>query len=94
MPDVLVMFKLYSRISRDHRVNVWHISLYVGLLDIWRATDFPPQIKITRRVLMLKAHFKSITTYHKCIDHLVKLGYINYYPTYDSYQGSCIEIKL
>ena len=94
MPEKLIVFKLYSRISSDHRVNVWHISLYVGLLDIWRTSNFPNQVKITRKILMVKAHFKSITTYHKCIDHLVKLGYINYYPTYDSYQGSFIEIKL
>lgn len=43
---------------------------------------------------MEKAHFKSITTYHKCINQLIKLGYISYLPNYDSYQGSLIEIKL
>ncbi|SDD34629.1 hypothetical protein SAMN05216464_101481 [Mucilaginibacter pineti] len=59
-----------------------------------RLSDFQKQFKITRALLMKKAHFKSITTYHKCIDHLIKLGYITYLPNYDSYQGSLIEIKL
>lgn len=43
---------------------------------------------------MEKSHFKSITTYHKCIDQLIKLGYITYLPNYDPYQGTLIEIKL
>lgn len=94
MPELLIVFKLYSRIASDARVNVWHISLYVGLLDIWRLSDFQKQFKITRKLLMEKSHFKSITTYHKCIDQLIKLGYITYLPNYDPYQGTLIEIKL
>ncbi|RYE55755.1 MAG: hypothetical protein EOP48_09515 [Sphingobacteriales bacterium] len=89
-----MVFKLYSRIASDARVNVWHISLYVGLLDIWRLSDFQKQFKVTRKLLMEKSHFKSITTYHKCIDQLIKLGYISYLPNYDPYQGTLIEIKL
>jgi hypothetical protein len=94
MSEQLFFFKLYTRMSNDHRVNVWHISLYVGLLDVWRIADFKKQFKITRNQLMEKAHFKSITTYHKCIDQLISFGYISYYPNYDSHRGSLIEIKI
>ena len=80
--------------SNDNRVNVWHLSLYFGLLDIWRVAGFQKQFKITRHQLMKKAHFKSITTYHKCIDQLINFGYIAYFPNYDPYQGSLVEIKL
>jgi hypothetical protein len=80
--------------SNDNRVNVWHLSLYISILDVWRVAEFQKQFKITRKHLMKKAHFKSITTYHKCLDQLISFDYIAYFPNYDPYQGSLIEIKL
>jgi hypothetical protein len=49
-------------------------------------------VKISRKKLMTKAHFGSITTYHKCINQLCDFGYILYQPTYDCYAGSVIEV--
>ena len=87
-----VILKLYLKITEDPRVTVWHISLYVSLLILWQQNDFQKQVKISRKKLMTKAHFGSITTYHKCINQLCDLGYIFYQPTYDCYAGSVIEI--
>ena len=92
--ELFTLTTLYGHIANDSRVNVWHISLYACLLILWVENDFGSQIKITRKNLMAKAHFRSITTYHKCIHQLVELGYITYSPTYDSYQGTTITILI
>jgi len=92
MANVSTLMALQARLAADPKVTVWHISLYSCLLNLWFANSFPHQVKITRKKLMFKAHFKSITTYHKCMGELVELGYISYTPTYDTYQGSTVEI--
>ncbi len=87
-----VTARLYSRIIDDNRVTVWHISLYMSILNLWSQEGYKNQVKIKRENLMMLAHFKSITTYHKCINQLQEFGYINYKPTYDYYDGSAVEV--
>ncbi|MET3981505.1 hypothetical protein ABIB62_004119 [Mucilaginibacter sp. UYP25] len=89
-----ILSELFSKIGDDPRVNVWQISLYTALLNLWQQNGFQKEIKVTRKLLMAKAHFRSITTYHKSIKCLKDLGYIVYVPTYDSYQGTSIEIII
>jgi len=92
MPQKPLISELYSKMTEDPRVTVWHISLYVAMLILWQQAGFQKQVKISRKKLMSKAHFGSITTYHKCISQLCDFGYILYRPTYDCYAGSVIEI--
>jgi hypothetical protein len=87
-----VVSEFFVKMTEDPRVTVWHISLYVTLLSLWQQSGFKKQIKISREKLMKKAHFGSITTYHKCITQLHDFGYIKYNPTYDYYAGSMVEI--
>ncbi|MEZ2338437.1 hypothetical protein AB6735_22505 [Mucilaginibacter sp. RCC_168] len=94
LPNLSTFSELYSKIADDPRVTVWHISLYTCMLNLWEQSGFQKQVKVSRKLLMARAHFGSITTYHKCITQLKELGYILYVPTYDSYQGSVIEIVL
>jgi hypothetical protein len=94
LPNLSTFSELYSKIADDPRVTVWHISLYTCMLNLWEQNGFQKQVKVSRKLLMAGAHFGSITTYHKCIIQLKDLGYILYVPTYDSYQGSVIEIVL
>lgn len=84
---------LYSKITDDPRVNVWHISLYAYILSLWQKSGYEKQLRVSRKQLMKGAHFGSITTYHKCIGKLKELGYITYLPTYDPYQSTVIELK-
>ena len=86
--------ELHGKITEDPRVTVWHISLYFTMLILWQQAGFTKQVRISRKKLMAKAHFGSITTYHKCINQLCDFGYILYQPTYDCYAGSIIEIML
>ncbi|MCS3732431.1 hypothetical protein FHS10_000353 [Mucilaginibacter dorajii] len=94
LPEASTLSRLYLKIADDPRVTVWHISLYTSMLNLWEQSGFQKQVKISRKLLMARAHFGSITTYHKCICQLMELGYILYTPTYDSYRGSVIEIVL
>ena len=82
-----------GKLSNDNRINVWHISLLIAVLCLWRQNSFRWPVKITRTQLMILARFKSVATYHKCLSKLVALGYVNYSPTFDSYTGSTIEIN-
>ncbi|MET3981498.1 hypothetical protein ABIB39_004111 [Mucilaginibacter sp. UYP27] len=91
-PETSHVGMLCAHIRNDSRITVWHISLYTCLIDLWIESDFQRQIIVSRKILMAKAHFRSTTTYHKCLNQLVEHGYIIYRPTYDSYTGSKIEI--
>lgn len=44
------------------------------------------------RKLMQFSKISSKTTYHKCMQDLVYLGYILYEPSFDTYQASRITI--
>jgi hypothetical protein len=89
-PDIIS--DLYNKMFGDSRLTVWHISLYATLLILWQQTNFKTQVRVSRKMLMAKAHFRSITTYHKCITQLKDFGYIIYHPTYDCYEGTVIQI--
>jgi len=83
---------LYAKVADDPRVNVWQMSLYIFILALWQKSGYQQQLKVSRKQLMTGARFRSITTYHKCISHLNNLNYISYQPTYDSYEGSTIQV--
>jgi hypothetical protein len=89
-----IIAALYSKITEDARITVWHISLYMSMLSLWQQGGFETQVKISRDRLMKMARFKSITTYHKCISNLRDFGYIKYKPTDDCYAGSIVEITI
>lgn len=89
-----LMFNLFAKITEDHRVTVWHISLYTVILMLWQKSGYQRELKVSRKQLMIAAHFGSITTYHKCINQLCKLNYIQYFPTYDAYKGSIIKLTV
>lgn len=91
-PKIPILLSLYNKIAADERVNVWHISLYTFILLLWQKSGYQSQIKVSRRQLMVGAHFRSHTTYHKCVNQLKDLKYIAYVPTYDSYQHSTIQV--
>ncbi|RKR84598.1 hypothetical protein BDD43_4844 [Mucilaginibacter gracilis] len=92
--ETSTLSKLYSKIAEDPRVNVWHVSLFTFLLNLWQKSGYQQQLKVSRKQLMVGGHISSITTYHKCISQLTKLGYILYIPSYDVYKGTKIVIVL
>jgi hypothetical protein len=76
----------------DQRITVWHISLYVALMERFYANDFNNPVSITRAQMMKLAHIASFATYHKCIRQLQEFGYIKYLPSYDPSLGSRVYV--
>jgi hypothetical protein len=86
--------KIYRSLSNDKRVNVWHMSIFMALLYLWKQNDYSNPVAITRRVVMALAHVHSIVTYHKCIKELQQYGYILYEPSFNPSIGSFITIQV
>lgn len=86
--------KSYRSMSNDGWVNVWHLTLFVALLFLWKRNNFKNPVAVTRRAVMTLAHVQSIATYHKCIKELQQFGYILYVPSYNPYTGSFITILV
>ncbi|MEZ2339456.1 hypothetical protein AB6735_27710, partial [Mucilaginibacter sp. RCC_168] len=76
----------HCNIAPEYMVN------FSGIPTLWQKSGYQQQLKVSRKQLMTGARFRSITTYHKCISHLNNLNYISYQPTYDSYEGSTIQV--
>ncbi|QOD61832.1 hypothetical protein H9I45_05145 [Polaribacter haliotis] len=78
--------------SKDNRLNPTHISLYVGLFQIWNNNRFPEEFYINREEVMCFSKIGSKSTYHKCIKDLSHWKYIIYYPSHNPYKGSKIKM--
>ena len=86
------MKKLIARLAMDKRITVWHISLYTAIMLLKRPNENEMRVRVSRKRLMLLSHINSIVTYHKCIRQLIEYGYIHYYPDYDHFKGTEIEL--
>jgi hypothetical protein len=84
--------KSYLSLSKDKRVNVSHIGIYIALLYLWLRNKGINPTYITRRKVMQLAHIRSIATYHKCIRQLQEFGYVHYIPSYNRFSGSQVYI--
>ena len=84
----------YINLTRDGRINVWHISIYIALLHLWGKNKFKNPVPITRKLVMQLAHINSIATYHKCVKQLEEFGYIHYAPNYNAFFGSAVTISI
>lgn len=87
-----LLSNIFTMISADGRINVWHISIYMALLHLWNLNDLKSPVPITRREVMKLAHVSSIVTYHKCINQLQEYGYIRYVPSYNPFLGSNVYL--
>lgn len=79
-----------SALSKDDRINVQHIGLFIAIVQLWNNNGFVNPIPVSRRKLMALSHLGSIVTYHKCIKELTDFGYIDYQPSYHPKKGSLV----
>lgn len=86
--------KVYIKLCNDKRISVWHISLFMALFYLWKENGFENPISVTRKGIMALAHINSIATYHKCLKELQQYGYIDYKPSYNSYLGSKVMLRV
>jgi hypothetical protein len=81
-----------AAVCLDERINVWHISAYTAIIQLWYKGGFTNPVFITRKKIMELSHIGSIATYHKCIRELEHYGYIRYEPSYHPLVGSKISL--
>lgn len=81
-----------TMIALDDQISVRHIGVYVALLHLWCRNQMTSPFQISRSKVMKLARVGSIVTYHKCINDLNTLGYIQYQPSFDPILGSTITL--
>lgn len=79
-----------QQITSNRGILTSHISLYIAMIRIQELQDYKNPFRITRRELMQTSAIRSFATYHKCLQELIRWGYIVYKPTYDTYKASQI----
>ena len=92
MKQITELKSAFITLSRDERVKVKHISIYMALLYLWVQNNSTNPINVTRKDIMKLAHVRSRATYHKGIKQLQEFGYIQYVPSYNHYTGSQISL--
>ena len=83
---------IFFQFSKDNRLNTTHISLYVGLFQLWNYSRFPEEFYINREEVMKISKIGSNTTYHRCIRELSNWKYLLYTPSHNPFKGSKVRL--
>lgn len=83
---------VFQQFAKDSRLNPTHISLYMGLFQIWNINRFPDIFFLNREEVMRLSKIGSKSTYHRCIKELHHWSYVIYYPSHNPFKGSQIKI--
>ena len=83
---------VFAQFAKDNRLNPTHISLYIGLFQLWNQNYFVAEFYISRDEAMAYAKIGSKSTYHRCIRELSHWNYILYSPSHNPYKGSRIKM--
>jgi len=82
----------FDRVAADDCLNPSHITMYLGLFQIWNANRFRNPISIARSELMRLSKVSAKSTYHKCLKDLHQLGYLQYLPSTNPLKGSKVYL--
>lgn len=82
----------FNHIAIENSVNPTHISLYVTIFQSWNLNRFQNPVIVSRDEIMKASKIKSKATYHKYIKDLERLGYLEYNPSYNPYNGTEITV--
>lgn len=74
--------RLFDRILKDSGLITSQLGLIMALYYYSHTGNLSLPFQVSRRKLMAFSKIRSISTYHRCIKILVKLGYIDYVPSY------------
>lgn len=83
---------VFVQFSKDSRLNPTHISLYVGLFQLWNTNFFKDEFYINREEVMAYSKIGSKSTYHRCIKELSYWNYILYIPSHNPFKGSKVKM--
>lgn len=80
-----------ERIQEDSRISPAHISLYVALVC---AASRGLTLLVFRTEMAPRCKIAGPGTYHRCIRDLHEFGYLRYYPSYNHFVGSLVELEV
>lgn len=83
---------VFQHFSKDGRLNPTHISLYMGLFQLWNQYHFSKTFHINREEVMELSKIGSKSTYHRCIKELNHWSYLQYTPSHNPFRGSRIQM--
>lgn len=81
-----------SKVTKDPRLNVWHISLIYAIVQLGFLQNEKEKIRVSRSKLMKLSHIGTCPTYHKYFHQLQDMGYIAYEPSYHPGFRSIVRI--
>lgn len=84
----------FALFAKNPGLNPSHISLYLGLFQLWNINRFAETFFIHRDELMMLSKLGSKTTYHKCLNQLESFGYIQYFPSHNPFFGSKVSLTI
>lgn len=86
-----LILSFYDRIAEDGRISSTHISLYMGLVNLYIVQENNETVvKVKRSTLMPMAKISARQTYNKHMRELHDYGYIRYEPSSNQYEVSLI----
>jgi len=83
-----------ENVQTDPRITSGHISLYVSLISAWQKNGQQNPLIFFSKEIMPVCKISGVGTYHKNIRALHEYGYINYFPSFNHFEGSQVYIKL
>lgn len=83
---------MMGRAACDGQLTPWHIALLTGILFFSSGSDEVGFFQVSRRKLKSFSKIRANATYHKCLADLVRMGYVEYLPSYDPLLGSRIRL--
>jgi len=83
---------MMGRAACDGQLTPWHIALLSGILFVSSASDKTGFFQVSRRKLKSFSKIRANGTYHKCLSDLVRMGYVEYLPSYDPFLGSRMKL--
>lgn len=81
-----------QRITSDVKLSASHISICTALCSAWIENGLTNPFRISRRKIMTAGRIRSTSTYHKILNDLTALNYLDYNPSYHPANGSRVFI--
>jgi hypothetical protein len=93
MDGLAALSVFFNKASKDARISIAHIGLFVALLQMLAEQDFEGPLITYGAAVMEVAKISSSATYHRLIKELNDYGYLKYLPSYYKGRGSSIFLS-
>jgi len=84
--------QFWNKMTFDNRISPAHGLLYIYFCIEWIKGNCLTPVEFTRAEMMKRAKIAGIATYHKCMNELVKFGYIYYEPSFNPEVKSKVRV--